>query len=165
MNMANAFRRLLASVTCAAVIAGAPLAVVSSAGAADEAKPKAEAGTKSEQPKKEAKKEERRGPIPELYGKIVAPDQKDKIYAIQEKYKAEMAPLLAKIKEIQAAQTKEIESVLTPEQLTRLSQLREEQVKAAQARREQLKKAEVKPAGEKAADAAKPAAEKAEGGK
>lgn len=71
MNMAHPFRRLLASLTCAAVIAGAPLAF-----AADDDKPKAEAGAKADQPKKEAKKEERRGPIPELYGKIVAPDQK-----------------------------------------------------------------------------------------
>jgi len=166
MTMAYSFRRLLASLTCAAVIAG-----VSSTRAADEAKPAAEAGAKADQPKKEAKKEERRGPIPELYGKIVAPDQKEKIYAIQSKYQAEMAPLLAKIKEIQAAQTKEIESVLTPEQLTRLKELKAEQQKAAMARREQmLKKAEVKPAGdkpagEKSAEAAKPAAEKAEGGK
>lgn len=146
MTMAYSFRRLLASLTCAAVIAGA-----SSAIAVDDAKPAAEAGAKADQPKKEAKKEERRGPIPELYGKIVAPDQKEKIYAIQTKYQAEMAPLLAKIKEIQAAQTKEIESVLTPEQLTRLKELKAEQQKAAMARREQMmKKAEVKPAAEKA---------------
>lgn len=163
MNMVYPLRRWLASLTCAAMVAGAPVAF-----AADEAKPKAEAGAKAEQSKKEAKKEERRGPIPELYGKIVAPDQKEKIYAIQDKYQAEMAPLVAKIKELQAAQAKEIESVLTPEQLTRLQQLKAEQVKAAQARREQMQKnkaAAEKPTGEKSAEATKPAAEKAEGGK
>lgn len=162
MNMAHPFRRLLASLTCAAVIAGAPLAF-----AADDDKPKAEAGAKADQPKKEAKKEERRGPIPELYGKIVAPDQKEKIYAVQDKYKAEMAPLVAKIKELQAAQAKEIEAILTPEQLTRLKELKAEQEKAATARREQMKKD--KPAGDKpaakSAEATKPAADKAEGGK
>lgn len=146
MHMAIPFRRLLASLTCTAMIAGAPLAF-----AADDEKPKAE-----------VKKEERRGPIPELYGKIVAPDQKEKIYSIQDRYKAEMAPLVAKIKELQAAQAKEIEGVLTPEQLTRLNELKAEQVKAAAARREQMKKDKPAP---KSAEAAKPAAEKTEGGK
>lgn len=160
MNMAHAFRKMLASFTCAAVIAGAPLTF-----AADEAKPKAEAGTVKKEGGEKKKEAERRGPIPELYGKVVAPDQKEKIYTIQDKYQAEMAPLVAKIKELQVARDKEIEAVLTPEQLTRLKELKAEQVKAAMAKREQMKKTEGKPAAEKSAEAAKPAAEKVEGGK
>lgn len=148
-------RRLLASLTCAAVIAGAPLTY-----ADDKPAAKAEAGEK----KAGKKEEERRGPIPALYGKLVAPDQKEKIYAIQDKYQAELAPLAAKIKEIQAARDKEIEAVLTPEQLAKLKDMKAELAKAAAAKREQMKKTEAKPAGdkpaEKSAEAPKPTEEK-----
>lgn len=162
-------RRLFASLTCTALIAGGHLSY-----ADDKPAAKPEAAAKEAVEKTAGKKEEdRRGPIPALYGKLVAPDQKEKIYAIQEKYKAEMAPLVAKMKEIQAAQTKEIEAVLTPEQLAKLQAMRAEQAKAAMTKREQMKKAEgAKPAGEKpaeaktSAEAPKPTEEKkAEAGK
>jgi len=146
-------RRLFASLTCTALIAGAPLSF-----ADDKPGAKPEAAAEKGEKKAGKQEEERRGPIPALYGKLVAPDQKEKIYAIQEKYKAEMAPLVAKMKEIQAAQTKEIEAVLTPEQLAKLQAMRAEQAKAAMAKREQMKKTEGdKPAGEKSAEAKKPA--------
>lgn len=157
-------RRLFASLTCSALIAGGHISY-----ADDKPAAKPEAAAKEAGEKTAGKKEEdRRGPIPALYGKLVAPDQKEKIYAIQEKYKAEMAPLVAKMKEIQAAQTKEIEAVLTPEQLAKLQAMRAEQAKAAMAKREQMKKTEgAKPAEAKSsAEAPKPTEEKkAEAGK
>ncbi|MCE9607530.1 MAG: hypothetical protein K8U03_21800 [Planctomycetia bacterium] len=138
MNLPLAFaRRMLASLTCAALIAASP-----AARAADEkpaAKPEAGATEKSiekgtektaEKPAKEGtekkvkKVEERRGPLPAHFAKIVDPDQKEKIYIIQDRYQTEIAPLAAKIKEIQAQRDQEIEGVLTADQVSKLKFLR-----------------------------------------
>jgi hypothetical protein len=84
-----------------------------------------------------------RGPLPFYYAKVVSPDQKEKLYAIHEKYAAEMKALQTKLRELEEARNKELDAALTPEQQARIKELREE---AAQ---EKMKKA----------DGGKPAAE------
>jgi hypothetical protein len=71
-----------------------------------------------------------RGPLPLYYTKVVSPDQKEKIYAVQTKYEAEIKALQAKIAEIEAARNKEIDAMLTPDQLKRVEELRAEAQKA-----------------------------------
>ncbi|MBL9090270.1 MAG: hypothetical protein JNL96_03545 [Planctomycetaceae bacterium] len=127
-------------VSCARKIVGATIAVLTLAGtlqlqAADEkpAKPAA----------KPTAKIDRRGPIPVYYGRVVAPDQKESIYAIQDKYQAQIAPLAAQIKALMAQRDKEIEAVLTPEQLTKVAALKKEAAsKAAAGKKPAAKKTE-----------------------
>lgn len=81
-----------------------------------------------------------RGPLPFYYGKVVSPDQKEKIYAIQQKYEGELKSLMAKVKELQAARDKEIDGVLSPEQLKRVEELRTEAKTKAAAKTDGAKK-------------------------
>lgn len=81
-----------------------------------------------------------RGPLPFYYSKVVSPDQKEKIYAIQEKYDAELKAVKAKLKEIEDARNKEIDALLSPEQLKRLEELRAEAKTKAAAKTDGAKK-------------------------
>ena len=95
---------------------------------------------------------ERRGPLPFYYGKVVAPDQKEKIYEVQEKYAAEIAPLAAKIKELQAERDKAIDAVLSADQLAKIKELKAEAAaKAAAGRKPAAKKPAAEPKAEKTA--------------
>lgn len=67
-----------------------------------------------------------RGPLPFYYGKVIAPDQKEKIYAIQDKYEAELAPLQKQIKEMMAKRDAEIDAILTPEQREKVATMKAE---------------------------------------
>ena len=65
--------------------------------------------------KKEDKKPVNR--LPNNYGKLNLTDaQKDKVYAIQEKYDVQLDALEEQIKSLKAKRTAETEAVLTPEQ-------------------------------------------------
>jgi len=69
--------------------------------------------------------------------------QKESIYAIQDKYQAQIAPLAAQIKALMAERDKEIEAVLTPEQLTKVAALKKEAAsKAAAGKKPAAKKTE-----------------------
>lgn len=67
-----------------------------------------------------------RGPIPFYYGKVIAPDQKEKIYAIQDKYQGELEALQKQVKELTAKRDAEIEAVLTPEQREKVATMKAE---------------------------------------
>lgn len=95
---------------------------------------------------------ERRGPLPFYYGKVVSPDQKEKIYDVQEKYAAEIAPLAAKIKELQAERDQAIDAVLSADQLAKIKELKAEAAaKAAAGRKPAAKKTSAEPKADKAA--------------
>src|SRR5262245_20539343 len=113
--------RLAAAVMLPALVwAGMPIVR-----AADE-KPAAQEKKDSPEAKTRKQPADYRGPLPFYYGRVVSPDQKDKIYAIQEKYAGEMKPLMAKIRELEEARNKEIDALLTPEQLKRVDEIRNE---------------------------------------
>lgn len=141
MMSARSIVRIVAAMLLPALAwAGTP-----NARAADE-KPAA-AKEKKEAPEGQAKKApaDYRGPLPFYYAKVVSPDQKEKIYAVQEKYQEQLKPLMAKIREIETARNKEIDALLTPDQLKRIEEIRAEAVKA-RAKPEGAKTAENEPA-------------------
>jgi hypothetical protein len=62
-----------------------------------------------------------KGYLPAGYGKLgLSDEQKQKIYKIQNSYKAKIADLQRQIKQLKTSQREEREKVLTPEQLKRL---------------------------------------------
>lgn len=123
-------------VSYARKIVGATIAVLTLAGTL-------QLQAADEKPAKPTAKIDRRGPIPVYYGRVVAPDQKESIYAIQDKYQAQIAPLAAQIKALMAQRDKEIEAVLTPEQLTKVAALKKEAAsKAAAGKKPAAKKTE-----------------------
>lgn len=124
MNARFAFGRVMAvAMLLAFVWAGTP-----EVRAADE-KPAAKAAdTKAAKEKKAPA--DFRGPLPAYYNKVLSPDEKEKLYKITERYAAEIKPLAAKIRELEAARDKEIDAALTPEQLTRIKEIRAEAAKA-----------------------------------
>ncbi|MBL9082046.1 MAG: hypothetical protein JNK76_09595 [Planctomycetales bacterium] len=137
-------RRTLAVALPILALAGTPLF------AADE-KAESKPAVETKVPAKKAAAD-RKGPLPFYYGKVVAPDQKETIYGIQEKYAGEIAPLAAKIKELMAARDKEIEAVLSPEQLAKIKQLKADAAaKAAAGKKPAVKKPAEEPKAEKTA--------------
>lgn len=65
-----------------------------------------------------------RGRLPTHFKDVVTETQRQRIYAIQSKYDAEIDGLAARIKRLQAEQLREIEGVLEPDQLAKLKRLR-----------------------------------------
>ncbi len=65
-----------------------------------------------------------RGRLPPLYKDVVTEAQRQKIYSIQAKYSSEIDGLEARIKRLQAEQTKAIEDVLEADQKAKLQRLR-----------------------------------------
>lgn len=61
--------------------------------------------------------------LPPHYSKVVDKTQREKIYAIQDKYTPELDELNAKIKAVTAKRDAEIEKVLTPEQKAKVHEL------------------------------------------
>lgn len=74
-----------------------------------------------EQAEKAAKKAPR-GRLPNYYAKVVTPEQREKIYAIQQQYAPKIAALQKQLQELLAQRAKEIEAVLTPEQLKQVQE-------------------------------------------
>lgn len=73
-----------------------------------------------------------RGRLPNYYRQVVTLEQRDKIYAIQQSYSAQLEALEKQIAELEAKRDAEIEAVLTPEQREKVKTL----VQEAQKRRE-----------------------------
>lgn len=109
--------------------------------AADE-KPAAKAGKPEAEGKAKKSPADYRGPLPFYYGKVVSPDQKEKLYLITEKYAQEMKALQTKLRELEAARDKELEAALTPEQRARIQELREEAAKSRTAKETKTEKPE-----------------------
>lgn len=87
---------------------------------------------KAEVPKKASK-----GRLPPHFGKAGLSDaQRDKVYAIQTKYKADLDKLEEQLRTMRAQEMTEMEGVLTPEQKTKVEQFRAE----AQKKRDEKKK-------------------------
>lgn len=75
---------------------------------------------------KPAAKKERadpRGFLPLFYSKVVDPIQREKIYAIQDKYEAQLEALERQMADLRAKRDAEIRALLRPEQLQRLEEL------------------------------------------
>lgn len=73
-----------------------------------------------------------RGILPQHYAAVVAPDQRERIYEIQQSYAEQIAKLEEQLAAIKAKRDKEVEAVLTPEQLAKVKKLQDE----AKAKRE-----------------------------
>lgn len=96
--------------------------------------------------KAEVKKKERakpRGRLPAYFAAVVSQEQREKVYAIQAKYRKQLEDLQRQIDELEAAQDKEVDGVLTPEQLEKVNAKREE-AKAKRAARFNKSKASKK---------------------
>lgn len=100
--------------------------------------------------KKEGEKKERaepKGRLPNFYADVVTGDQREKIYAIQQKYAAQLEELAEQIKMLADDRDEEIESVLTPEQKDKV-------IKAAAAAKAKRKAAADKKKAEKEKESA-----------
>jgi hypothetical protein len=78
--------------------------------------------------------------LPAFYADIVDGSQKEKIYALQEKWGKQIDALAEQIKDLQKQRDAEIEGVLTPEQKTKLEKSRAEAKAKAQERTAAAKK-------------------------
>lgn len=74
--------------------------------------------------------------LPNYFGQIGLSDrQREKIYALQDEYNAQIAELQAKIEELERQRDAKIEGALTDAQKIRLRERREEARRAREARR------------------------------
>lgn len=74
--------------------------------------------------KKEAKERTKpRGRLPAYYSEVVSPEQKEKIYDIQQKYFEQIQQLQEQMKELEQQREAEVTAVLTLEQKERVAQL------------------------------------------
>jgi len=112
-------------------------------------------GADAEPAKKAAKKSHR---LPPYYSDFVTPEQREKIYKIQDDFKPKIDALEAQLKTLKQQQSDKIEALLTPEQKKKLeaaaTKAKEEQAKK-RAEKKAEKRAEKKDAAK--ADAAPPA--------
>jgi Spy/CpxP family protein refolding chaperone len=79
-------------------------------------------------PKKSEKKERAQpaGRLPAYYKDVVTAEQRDKIYALQTKYREQILVLAEQMKKLTAERDAEIEGVLTAEQQAKVKSLRAE---------------------------------------
>lgn len=97
----------------------------------------ASAGSQNKEPNKAGAAEKGRGRLPNRYAQIGLSDaQKEQVYAIQAKYRAEIKEIQKKLAALRAGRDKEIEGMLTEDQKKRLAEL-VAQSKAAGDRAEQ----------------------------
>jgi len=102
-----------------------------------------------------------RGVLPTFYGAVVSPDQRERIYVIQQSYAEQISKLEEQLAAIKAKRDKEVEAVLTPEQLAKVKKLQEEaRAKREAARQAAQSAAGTKPASETKAGAAAPSPSK-----
>jgi len=84
------------------------------------------AAGKSDTKKATKKRRKARGRVPNYYGQIgLSPEQKKKVYAIQKQYLAQMLDLFKQLRALRTKQQAEIDTVLTPQQLVKVKDLRE----------------------------------------
>jgi hypothetical protein len=82
-------------------------------------------GQESKSPgKAKATRKEPRGRLPAHYKDVVSPDQREKIYEIQDKYAEQIEEALARLEQVRQAQAEEIEAVLTAEQKQKVAELK-----------------------------------------
>lgn len=125
--MKSAWNKMVVSLTAcgllAALLVGVPRLAAQEKKV--EGKPAAEkAGekkvdAKKETAPKEGEKKERakpKGKLPNYYSDVVSGEQREKIYAIQAKFAAEIEKLQEQLKALEAKVDAEVEAVLTPEQ-------------------------------------------------
>jgi hypothetical protein len=75
--------------------------------------------------KEPAKKEKSaKGRLPNFFGEVVSGEQREAIYAIQAKFRPEIEKLQAELAAVERKMNAEIETVLTPEQKTKVEALR-----------------------------------------
>ncbi|GIW93835.1 MAG: hypothetical protein KatS3mg110_1876 [Pirellulaceae bacterium] len=67
-----------------------------------------------------------RGRLPMFYSRVVTPEQREQIYAIQRKYQKQIDELTAQLRAVQAQRDEEIHAVLTPEQQKQIATWMEE---------------------------------------
>ena len=153
MNVRRSWLRIVSAATLSMLVSAGPISLR----AADE-KPavKSEAGAEKKPGKKSPA--DYRGPLPFYYGKVIAPDQKEKIYDIQAKYEAELSALQKQGKELLAKRDAEIDAVLTPEQREKVAAMRAE----AKTKTPPGKKPAKSESGAKSAEAKSEKTEKAE---
>ncbi len=65
-----------------------------------------------------------RGRLPAYYGQVVTEEQRQRIYAIQTKHRLRIQTLEAELKALRAEQRQQVEAVLSPEQHSRVADLR-----------------------------------------
>lgn len=94
--------------------------------------------------KKVAKKP--RGRLPAYFSAVVDAKQRADIYALQAKYQADIKKLEQQLAELKGQLAKEVDAVLTPEQLTAVKKKRDE----AASKKKGGRKGAKKPAAEKA---------------
>ncbi len=75
-----------------------------------------------------------RGRLPAYYRQVVTEEQRQAIYQIQAEYAPKIAELRAQLEALIAQQDAKVQAVLSPEQLKRVEQLREEARKAREAK-------------------------------
>ena len=97
----------------------------------------AESPAETPVPEEAKPKKEFRGRLPFYYNRVVDKKQRDKIYAIQREYAPKIDALKAQLETLMTDRDKEVEAVLTPEQLKTVEKLRA----AAKAKRDQAKAA------------------------
>lgn len=85
-----------------------------------------------------------RGRLPNFYRQVVTPEQREEIYTIQRSYAAQIEPLEKQIAALEMKRDKEVEAILSPEQLEKVKALRAE----AQKRREERAAQRAKERGE-----------------
>jgi colicin import membrane protein len=142
-QMKSMWKKLLVALV---VVSGAYGVVAAPALLAQKAESKADAKAPA---KTEAKKVSRR--LPNFYGDLVDGAQKEKIYAVQDKYGPQIDALAEQVKALQAKRDAEIEAVLTPEQKAKLEKARADSKAKAQERAAAKKAAEKAPAATTAA--------------
>jgi Spy/CpxP family protein refolding chaperone len=97
-----------------------------------------------------ADKADYRGPLPFYFGKLGLDEaQKEKLYAIDDDYAAKIAEIEKQIQKLKDERDARMETLLTPGQKLRLSELREAAAKKAE--QEAAKEAAIKAAGDKPA--------------
>jgi Spy/CpxP family protein refolding chaperone len=64
-----------------------------------------------------------RGRLPAYYAQVVTPQQREKIYSVQQSYADRIEALQAQLKELQSKMQAEVQAVLTPEQLKKVEEL------------------------------------------
>lgn len=85
----------------------------------------------------------RSGQLPPYYRDVVSDEQRQKIYAIQAEYNAQIGELEAKVAQLRKERDAKIEALLTPEQKKRIEDLRA----AAKGKRPSRGRGNAKPAG------------------
>ncbi len=128
--------RMVSGVVCALAIVAALAMSSGRVASAQDAAPAAAAEKPAAAPAKKA----RAGQLPPYYGEVVDDAQRQKIYAIQAEFNAQIKALQAKLDALKKERDDKIAAVLTPEQRKQVDDLRA----VAKAKRDSKKTAKEK---------------------